>query len=122
MTDDLILVLYTAPVKDRRSQREAAGPWQKTQYSNLIRYVPSGTFFARFRIRGKLVRKTLKTDVLTVALEAGALDPNPAQGIKRAKVPPHQLTLECASRPDDPGHAPTVLVVGWVTRTGARWR
>jgi integrase len=41
--------------------------WQKTQYSNLIRYVPSGTYFARLRVRGKLIRKSLKTDVLTVA-------------------------------------------------------
>jgi integrase len=41
--------------------------WQKTQYANLIRYVPSGTYFARLRVRGKLIRKSLKTDVLTVA-------------------------------------------------------
>jgi len=41
--------------------------WQKTQYANLIRYVPSGTYFARLRVRGKLIRKTLKTDVLSVA-------------------------------------------------------
>jgi len=41
--------------------------WQKTQYSNLIRYVPSGTYFARLRVRGKLIRKSLKTDVLSVA-------------------------------------------------------
>src|ERR1035441_8923820 len=41
--------------------------WQKTQYSNLIRYVPSGTYFARLRVHGKLIRKSLKTDVLTVA-------------------------------------------------------
>jgi integrase len=41
--------------------------WRKTSYSNLIRYVPSGTYFARLRVKGKLIRKTLKTDVLTVA-------------------------------------------------------
>ncbi len=41
--------------------------WQKTQYANLIRYVPSGTFYARLRVKGKLIRKSLKTDVLTVA-------------------------------------------------------
>ncbi len=48
----------------------AANPdkdWQKTQFSNLIRYVPSGTYFARIRVRGKLIRKSLKTDVLTTA-------------------------------------------------------
>jgi integrase len=41
--------------------------WQKTQYANLIRYVPSGTYFARLKVNGNLIRKSLKTDVLTVA-------------------------------------------------------
>src|SRR5580704_11253994 len=41
--------------------------WQKTQYANLIRYVPSGTYYARIRIRGKLLRKSLNTDQITVA-------------------------------------------------------
>jgi hypothetical protein len=37
--------------------------WQKTQSANLIRYVPSRTYYARIRIRGKLVRKSLETDL-----------------------------------------------------------
>jgi hypothetical protein len=41
--------------------------WQKTQYANLIRYVPSGNYFARLRVNGNLIRKSLKTDVLSVA-------------------------------------------------------
>jgi hypothetical protein len=41
--------------------------WQKTSYANLIRYVPSGMYFLRIRVRGKLIRKSLKTDVLSVA-------------------------------------------------------
>lgn len=41
--------------------------WQKTQYSNLIRYVPSGTYYARLRVKGKLIRRSLKTDTLSVA-------------------------------------------------------
>jgi hypothetical protein len=41
--------------------------WQKTQYANLIRYVPSGTYYARIRIRGKLLRKSLETDLVSVA-------------------------------------------------------
>ncbi len=45
----------------------SGGEWQKTQYSNLIRYVPSGTYYSRVRVVGKLIRKSLKTDVLTVA-------------------------------------------------------
>ncbi len=41
--------------------------WQKTQYSNLVRYGPSGTYFARVRVEGKLIRKSLDTSVLSVA-------------------------------------------------------
>lgn len=41
--------------------------WQKTPCANLIRYVPSGTYYARLRVKGKLIRKCLKTDVLSVA-------------------------------------------------------
>ncbi|MCX6926753.1 MAG: hypothetical protein NT154_26645, partial [Verrucomicrobia bacterium] len=44
-----------------------ARDWQKTQFTNLIRYVPSGTYYARLRVAGKLIRKSLKTDVLSVA-------------------------------------------------------
>ena len=33
----------------------------------MIRYVPSGTYFARFRIKGKLVWRSLKTDKVTIA-------------------------------------------------------
>jgi integrase len=41
--------------------------WQKSQYTNLIRYVPSGTYYARIRIRGKLLRKSLNTNLISVA-------------------------------------------------------
>jgi hypothetical protein len=33
--------------------------WETTRYRNLFRYVPSGNMFARFKIRGKQVRKSL---------------------------------------------------------------
>jgi len=45
----------------------AAPDWQKTQYANLIRYVPSGVYFARLRVSGKLIVRSLKTHTLTVA-------------------------------------------------------
>ena len=54
----------------KSAQQKAAKPdkvWQPTQYSNLIRYVPSGTYFARLRVAGKLIRQSLKTDVLSIA-------------------------------------------------------
>jgi integrase len=40
--------------------------WQ-TVGENLIRYVPSGTYYARIRSGGKLIRQSLKTDVRNVA-------------------------------------------------------
>ena len=45
----------------------ASKSWQKTPYANLIRYVPSGVYFARIRVGGKLIRQSLKTKVLSVA-------------------------------------------------------
>jgi integrase len=51
----------------RQNPTKPGKVWQPTQYSNLIRYVPSGTFFARLRVGGNLIRKSLKTDVMTVA-------------------------------------------------------
>ena len=46
---------------------EPESDWQKTPYANLIRYTPSQTYFARFRVKGKLIRRTLKTKSLSVA-------------------------------------------------------
>jgi integrase len=41
--------------------------WQSTSTQNLIRYRPSGTYFARFKIGRKPFRKSLKTQSLTTA-------------------------------------------------------
>jgi hypothetical protein len=41
--------------------------WQKTPYPNLIRYVPSGTYFGRAKVNGKLIRRSLETHVPDVA-------------------------------------------------------
>jgi hypothetical protein len=49
---------------------DPSGPdlvWQKTPFTNLIRYKPSQVYFARFRVKGKLIRRSLKTTVLSVA-------------------------------------------------------
>jgi integrase len=62
-------VFYTDHVKVSNSQKESDKQplWQKTQYSNLIRNTSSGTYYARFRIRGKLKWKSLNTDRVSVA-------------------------------------------------------
>lgn len=41
--------------------------WQKTKTQHLIRYVPKGTFYAYFKVGGKPFRKSLQTDVYSVA-------------------------------------------------------
>lgn len=52
----------------KKSSIEPKKPqWQKTQFANLVRFVSSGSLFARFRVRGKLVRKSLGTTELDTA-------------------------------------------------------
>jgi integrase len=41
--------------------------WETTAVQNLVRYRPSRTYFARFRVGGKLVWKSLKTTAFAVA-------------------------------------------------------
>jgi hypothetical protein len=48
-------------------ETEKDSVWQKTSYANLVRYKPSGKYFARLRVRGKLIRRGLKTTSLPVA-------------------------------------------------------
>ena len=42
-------------------------PWIKAPVANLVRYKPSGIYFARAKIGGKLIRQSLKTHVLSIA-------------------------------------------------------
>jgi len=39
----------------------------KAPVANLVRYKPSGAYFARAKVGGKLIRQTLKTNVLSIA-------------------------------------------------------
>jgi integrase len=51
-------------------EKEPAAPtpkWPKTQYANLLRYAPTGVFFARIRVGGKLIWRSRKTKTITVA-------------------------------------------------------
>ena len=56
-------------MKSRQTPADSSpeSDWQKTQHTNLIRYKPSGVYFARFRMQGKLFRRSLKTEHITVA-------------------------------------------------------
>src|SRR5436305_558174 len=69
-----------------RRPAEPEKDWQRTQYANLIRYVPSGTYYARLRVKGKLIRRSLKTDLISVAkLRLSDLEKEERQAAERQK-------------------------------------
>jgi hypothetical protein len=47
--------------------RKADSQWETTSVQNLMRYRPSGTYFARFKVGEKVVRQSLETTVFSVA-------------------------------------------------------
>lgn len=53
--------------KESNPQQDKAVLWQKTNTANLIRNSSSGTFYARFRMAGKLRWLSLETTSLTTA-------------------------------------------------------
>ncbi len=61
---------YTVGMKESKRQEKTEGKspvWQKSRHANLVRYVPSGTFYARYRIGGKLTWKSLETTAESIA-------------------------------------------------------
>ena len=54
-------------MNESNSELKQAKTWQKTKHANLIRNVSSGNYYARFRIKGKLVWRCLDTNRVTVA-------------------------------------------------------
>jgi len=59
-------MFYTIRMKSN-SSNNTGSRWQKTPVANLVRHVQSGTYYARIRVRGKLIWKSLKTDRISVA-------------------------------------------------------
>jgi hypothetical protein len=62
--DNLILHSDTDTVIEcneppEKEQPEKGSVWHKTPFVNLVRYKPSQVYFARFRIKGKLIRRSL---------------------------------------------------------------
>src|SRR5260221_8576015 len=93
--DNLILLSDTTRVKATERTSSSAELMQKTHYANLVRYVPTGIYFARMRVKGKLIRKSLKTDTLSVAkLRLGDLEKMERQRAEsRADVTHGKLTF-----------------------------
>lgn len=57
----------TSETEQTADAARSQSDWGKTPVANLVRYKPSGIYFARVRVRGKLFRQSLKTDVMSVA-------------------------------------------------------
>ena len=64
-------VFHPSRTKERKDQLKTDGQastWQLVnQYANLVRNTSSGTYYARFRVGGKLIWKSLKTKAVSVA-------------------------------------------------------
>ena len=71
---------------DTPAEMKVKGVWQKTRYPNLIRYIPSGTYFGRLKADGKLIRRSLDTHVLEVAKLR--LEIVPTEPVELGLVPP----------------------------------
>ena len=58
--------------------------WSKAVFTNLVRYEPSGTYYACLRVHGKLIKRSLKTQVLSVAkLRLNDLEKSERQSAER---------------------------------------
>jgi len=74
--------------------------WQKTQFANLVHYVPSGIYFARIKVRGKLFRKSSKTGALTVAkLRLADMEKQSVSPPKPSCFRQYHLKLQTSSQP-----------------------
>jgi integrase len=60
-------MFYTVCVNASKTDIEQETRWQKTPVANLVRNSASGNYYARTRVKGKLIWKSLKTDRLGVA-------------------------------------------------------
>ncbi|MDB6065831.1 MAG: hypothetical protein JWR26_2039 [Pedosphaera sp.] len=67
LIDNLLLPSDTQTVKSQNSDLKSK-LWQSTKHTNLKRYIPNGVYHAKVRIKGKLIRRSLETNSITVAL------------------------------------------------------
>ncbi len=50
-----IPMFYTVCMNESKTEIEQETRWQKTPVANLVRYSASGTYYARTRVKGKLI-------------------------------------------------------------------
>ncbi len=55
------------PKRPSTQPKRTSSPWEKTRAPNVVRNSASGTYYARFRVSGKLVWRSLDTQAFTTA-------------------------------------------------------
>jgi hypothetical protein len=67
-TTDLLPPFDTVSMKPKKAAAKVKMEtlWTKSPVANLVRYEPSGIYFVGAKVRGKLIRKSLDTNVLCV--------------------------------------------------------
>ena len=53
--------------RSSKPSKRAPSRWEKTRAPNVVRNSASGTYYARFRVSGKLVWRSLETQAFTTA-------------------------------------------------------
>ena len=61
------IIRYWCTILGQAEDVDQKKTWQPTQYANIVRHVPSGIYYARLRIKGKLMWRSVKTDKISVA-------------------------------------------------------
>src|SRR5476649_2925783 len=54
-------------VENTQEAKTQDSPWEKSSISNLVRWKSSKIYFARVKIGGRLIRKSLDTPIMSVA-------------------------------------------------------
>ena len=54
-------------VENTQEAKTQDSPWEKSSISNLVRWKSSKIYFARVKIGGRLIRKSLDTPLMSVA-------------------------------------------------------
>ena len=63
----LIVSLEGMTTERKSNEQKKESPWERTKFQYLIRYRPSGVYFAKFKVGKKQYRFSLETTVATVA-------------------------------------------------------
>jgi hypothetical protein len=58
---------FTPSLEQAQLSEEKDSPWEASSVANLVRWKKSRVYFARLRVNGKLIRKSLKTTLFSVA-------------------------------------------------------